>query len=101
MKHLTRPSAFLTYNNEAVLPFYILHQTVIVTLSYAIVRWPIPDLLKFHIVLLASFAIVMVIYEYLVRRINLLRFLFGMKLISRRLAPPVLEVQTQETAKVL
>lgn len=101
MQHLNFNTPFLKYANEAALPFYILHQTVIVTLSYSVVRWPIPDLLKFLIVLLASFAIVMVIYEYLVRRVNLLRFLFGMKLISRRPAPPVLEVQTQEAAKAL
>jgi hypothetical protein len=37
---------------------------------------------KFILISLTSFAIIMAIYEVLIRHINLLRFLFGMKLIS-------------------
>lgn len=79
MRHLNFNTNFLRYANEAVLPFYILHQTVIVILSYFIVGWAIPDLLKFMVVLLASFTVTMLLYEFLVRRFNLLRFIFGMK----------------------
>jgi hypothetical protein len=43
------------------------------------VQWAIPDLLKWLIVLPVSFAIIMVLYEFLVRRYNIMRFLFGMK----------------------
>jgi glucan biosynthesis protein C len=83
MQRLNFNTHFLKYANEAVLPFYILHQTVIVTLGYFIVHWPIPDWLKFFTILLGSFGVVMVLYEYLVRRINILRFLFGMKLLPK------------------
>lgn len=70
---------FLKYASEASLPYYILHQTVIVTLAYSIVGWQIPALVKFVILLAATFLIVAALYEFLVRRSNLLRFLFGMK----------------------
>jgi glucan biosynthesis protein C len=83
MTHLNSNKPFLKYANEAVLPFYILHQTVIVTLGYAVVRWSIPDWLKFLLLLVISFALVMGLYEFLVRRINSLRFLFGMKLLPK------------------
>jgi surface polysaccharide O-acyltransferase-like enzyme len=83
MQHLKFNTPFLKYANEAVLPFYILHQTVIVFLGYFILGWAIPDMLKFIVILLASFAVVMLLYEFLVRRFNLLRFLFGMKLLPR------------------
>jgi glucans biosynthesis protein C len=86
MQHLNSNTPFLKYANEAVLPFYILHQTVIVTLSYFIVHWPIPDWLKFITILLTSFVLVIALYEFLVRRFNLLRFLFGMKLRPRSTA---------------
>jgi glucan biosynthesis protein C len=56
------------------------------------VQWAIPDLLKWAIILVASFAIIMVLYEFLVRRFNLMRFLFGMKL--RPKAPVVLPQET-------
>ena len=67
------------YANEAVLPFYILHQTVLLRIGYFVVQWDIPDLLKFLIISSSSFATIVVLYEYLVRRVNILRFLFGMK----------------------
>lgn len=78
-KHLNFSTPFLTYANEAVLPFYILHQTVLLCVGYFVVQWAIPDLLRWVIILLASFVLIMVLYEFLVRRYNVMRVLFGMK----------------------
>ena len=73
----TRP--FLRYANEAVLPFYILHQTVILTIGFFVVRWTIPDLGKFVIIAASSFVGIIAVYELIVRRHDPMRFLFGMK----------------------
>jgi hypothetical protein len=48
-------------------------------LSFFIVQWAIPDWLKFVFILTTSFLVSVGLYEFLVRRFNLLRFLFGMK----------------------
>jgi glucan biosynthesis protein C len=80
MQHLTVNTPFLRYTNEAVLPFYILHQTVIISIGFFVVRWAIPDLLKFVLIAASSFFLIMALYEFLVRRYNVMRFLFGMKL---------------------
>ena len=93
MQHLKVNTPFLKYANEAVLPFYIIHQTVIVTLGYSIVSWPIPDWLKFFIILLSSFGLTAILYEFLVRRNNILRFLFGMKVLPRRQPAPFGPIQ--------
>lgn len=85
-QHLGRNTPFLQYANEAVLPFYILHQTVVVALAYLVVQWAVPDGLKFAIILIASFLVSVGMYEFLVRRSNLLRVLFGMKPKERRSA---------------
>jgi len=79
IQHLHASTPFLKYANEAVLPFYILHQTVLVGVGYLVVQWAIPSLLRWAILLLASFAIITVLYEFLVRRWNVMRVLFGMK----------------------
>jgi len=79
MKHLSFNTSFLKYGNEAVLPFYILHQTVIFPLAYFVVQWAVPDGLKFVLILTGSFLVSVGLYESLVRRNNLLRVLFGMK----------------------
>ncbi len=78
MKHLNVNTPFLKYANETVLPFYILHQTVLLGVGYLVVRWAIPDALKWLIIASISFVTVMGLYE-LVRRNNVLRVLFGMK----------------------
>ena len=94
-KHLNFGTPFLTYANEAVLPFYILHQTMIMGVGYFVVQWAIADLLKWFIVVLVSFILIMIVYEFLVRRYNVMRFLFGMKL-----RPKAPTAQPQEAAPV-
>jgi peptidoglycan/LPS O-acetylase OafA/YrhL len=73
----------LWYANEAVLPFYIMHQTVLLGVGYFVVQWAIPDLLKWAVITVISLLIIGVVYIVLVRRSNLLRILFGMKPLPR------------------
>ena len=79
MQYLTVQNKFLAYANEAVLPFYILHQTVLLCVGYYVTHWHIPDPVKYILISLSSFVIILLIYEILIRRINLIRILFGMK----------------------
>jgi glucan biosynthesis protein C len=83
MQHLTRSTPFLKYANEAVLPFYILHQTVLLIVGYFIVQWAIPDLAKWMIIFVCSFPIILALYEFVVRRFNVMRVLFGMRPLAR------------------
>ncbi len=78
-RYLNSDNKFLSYANEAVLPFYILHQTVIISIGFYVVQWGAGVGLKYLIISTTSFAVIMLVYELLVRRINILRFLFGMK----------------------
>ena len=72
---------FLRYANEAVLPFYILHQTIILIIGFYIVQWDTGVAAKYMIITPASFIAIMAIYELLIRRVNALRFIFGMRLV--------------------
>ena len=78
-KHCNTDNRFLEYANEAVLPFYILHQTVIVTIGFYFIHWNTGVYFKYIVLCIASFASICLIYELLVRRINVLRILFGLK----------------------
>jgi peptidoglycan/LPS O-acetylase OafA/YrhL len=94
MQRLTFSTPALKYANDAVLPFYILHQTVLLLVGYFVVGWSIPDPLKYVVIAAISFAVIIGIYEYLIRRNNLMRFLFGMKPAAReREARPVLSAR--------
>ncbi len=100
MRHLNFSTPFLKYANEAVLPFYILHQTVIFSLAIYVVQWTIPDLFKWVAILIPSFVISLVLYEFLVRRFNVLRFLFGMKHLVKPLEAYAREKPTIEFSSI-
>jgi len=72
----------IRYANDAVLPVYILHQTLIVVIGYYVIQWDIPVVAKYFFVVAAVFLSSLVIYE-VVRRINATRFLFGIKVRKR------------------
>jgi len=77
-RFLNRTGPVLKYSNEAALPVYILHQTVIIVIGFYVVQlaWGIG--LKFAVIMTASFVATMLFYELLVRRWNPVRVLFGM-----------------------
>jgi glucan biosynthesis protein C len=90
-KYLNFNHKVLTYGNEAVLPFYIFHQTIILCVGLFVIRWNIGIGPKYLIIALVSFGLIMALYDLLVRRFNVMRFFFGMrpkKKTSKTPAPP-------------
>jgi glucans biosynthesis protein C len=69
----------LNYLNQAVYPFYILHQTVIVILSYYVVQAQETILMKYIFTVAATFFISVLIYHLFIQPFGVMRFLFGMK----------------------
>ncbi len=67
------------YGREAQLPYYVLHQSPIIALGYYVVQWNIGVLPMLLLITLSSMAITLLVYEFVVRRIPVVRFLFGMK----------------------
>jgi len=78
-RHLNFNNKTLVYGNEAILPFYIFHQTIILTVGWFVIRWNLGILPKYLIISVVSFALVMALYELLVRHKNIVRFFFGMR----------------------
>ena len=81
-KHFNRNIKVLAYGSQAVLPFYILHQTIILFVGWYIIPLDMSFLLKYLIISTASFILIMLIYEVCIKRLNMVRFLFGMRLIK-------------------
>ena len=77
-RHLTRGGPVLTYLTLGVFPFYIVHQTVIVVAAHHLARLGLPQGLEALILIVATFAACFATYE-VVRRIGVLRPLFGLK----------------------
>lgn len=78
-KYLNFKNKVLAYGNEAVLPFYIFHQTIILCVGWFVIRQDMGILPKYVIIAVISFVLIMALYELLVRRFNVVRFFFGMR----------------------
>jgi len=83
-RYLNFKNTLLVEANQAVLPFYVLHQTVIVIVAFFLITWTIPVLLKYLLLASLSFVIIVGLYEGVIRRLPPLRFLFGMKAREKR-----------------
>ena len=78
-KYLDVYKPLLAYANEAALPFYILHHPVLLSVGFLVVRWAVPVAVKFAVIDVLSFVLILGLYEFLVRRANVQRVLFGTK----------------------
>ena len=79
-RYLNVSKPMLPHLNEAVYPFYILHQTVIVLIGYYVLtRTTLGVYDGFLVVSISSLLVCVVVYWFLIRPFNVTRFLFGMK----------------------
>ncbi|MCE8426378.1 MAG: acyltransferase family protein [Candidatus Methanoperedens sp.] len=81
-KHLSFDHKYLKVPNELVLPFYVLHQSVIVAIAFYVVVLDLIVIEKYFLIVLASFSIIVALL-YPISKFNLLRFLFGMRMKKR------------------
>jgi acyltransferase-like protein len=79
MRCLNFRNKVIDYANEAVLPFYVLHHPVIVVIAFYTIPWDMNLGIKFLFVSTAALVATLVLYDLLIRRWNITRWLFGMK----------------------
>lgn len=70
---------WLTYLNQATMPFYMLQQTVIMIVGFQVVQWSSGIALKYFTICGTSLLGIMGMYCLLIRRFTWLRLLFGMR----------------------
>ena len=78
-RYLNKRHKVLDYLNQAVYPFYILHQTVIVIIVYYVVQTNDSVMMKYGFTVLVSFLLTSTVYHVFIRPFAVTRFLFGMK----------------------
>ncbi|MBT1705851.1 acyltransferase family protein [Chryseosolibacter indicus] len=79
-KYLNRPSKALDYLSQAAYPVYIIHMIFLYLGSIIIFPLDIPVYLQFALNLVFTFAGCFAFYELVIRRINIVRPLFGLKM---------------------
>lgn len=89
---LNRPFAWLPRANEAVYPWYMLHQSLIVLIAYWLVPLRLGAILECALVVAGTVAGCYVLHEYLIRRVSGLRPLFGLKAAAETREVPALRL---------
>lgn len=82
-QYLNIDSPARKYLSEAIYPFYLLHQPVIVVVGYLILRLDLLLVWEVVIIIAISFTTSITIYWFLVKPYNFMRIIFGMKRIKR------------------
>lgn len=85
---LNRPMRWLPYATQAVYPWYILHQTITVVAGYHLSKLALGPVVEPLLLLAITIGGCYVLYEYVIRRVAVLRPLFGVSYAAR---PPALQ----------
>jgi membrane-bound acyltransferase YfiQ involved in biofilm formation len=78
-RYLNRPSGALSYLSQAAYPVYIIHMFVMYAGASFILPMDISVITKLIIMVLFTISVCYLIYEIFIRRIGILRPLFGVK----------------------
>ncbi len=84
-KYLNKPGATLSYLSQAAYPVYIIHMIVLYLGAMIILPLEIPVIAKFISIIVSTATMCFLIYEYMIRRIGILRPLFGLKWKSNKI----------------
>ncbi|MCC5645511.1 acyltransferase family protein [Nostoc sp. CHAB 5824] len=81
-RYLSFTNNILQYTTLAAYPVFLLHQTVLVVISFYVVQWNLGIAAKFLIISTVTVLVTNALYEMLVKRFKITRFLFGLKPIN-------------------
>jgi glucan biosynthesis protein C len=84
MRYLAYSPRWLPYMTEATYPAYIIHLPILSFIALFVVGWQIPLLLKFAVIAVTTCIAVLSVYDVAIKRVPLLRFLFGLKPLPAR-----------------
>jgi len=78
-QYLNKPSEMLSYLSKAAYPIYIIHMFVLFAGALIILPLEMHPMVKFITITVFTFVVCYLIYELILRRIRVLRPLFGLK----------------------
>lgn len=79
LRYLNKPSKIKEYLNNAVFPFYVLHQTVIVIIMYYLKNIEVIPLIKWAILSSLTIVLCWIFYYFLIKKLGKYRVWFGAK----------------------
>jgi glucan biosynthesis protein C len=87
MRFLNFSNRLLRYGQEAIVPFFVVHQPAIIVIAYFVVQMNAGLVPKLLIVVVGAFIGSLALYQFVIRRVGVLRVAFGMKQSFRHTVP--------------
>ena len=78
-QYLNKPNKWLSYLNQGVYPYYILHQSILIIIAYWLSSYALGGFIEPLIVILGTFIGCAIGFE-IIRRFKITRLLFGLKI---------------------
>lgn len=72
-------NGLLSYLNDAAFPIYVLHMPIVTAIGFYVIGFDLPWALKFALIIIVALSLTVGLYELAVRRIGVMRALFGLK----------------------
>jgi glucans biosynthesis protein C len=76
--YLNRPFRWLPYAREAVYPWYVLHQSLLLLFAWQLIPLRLGPVAEPVLILVGTIGGCALLHEYLIRRVRWLRPLFGL-----------------------
>jgi len=89
-KYFNKDHKYRKVMNEAIYPFYLLHQPALIFVGYVVLKWDMSYGLQALLITLISLVSIIITYWFIIRKFNFLRMAFGMK-----------RKQKKETSKIV
>ncbi|WP_299157782.1 acyltransferase family protein [uncultured Tenacibaculum sp.] len=81
-KYFNKDHKYRSVLNEAIYPFYLLHQPALIFVGYFVLQWDMAYGLKAIFIILFSLISIITTYWFIIKKFNFLRIVFGMKKIK-------------------
>lgn len=85
-RYFNKDHKFRQVLNEAIYPFYLLHQPALIFVGYVVLQWDISYGLQALLITLLSLVSIIGCYWFIIRKFNILRVVFGMKVKPKKQA---------------
>jgi len=79
-KYFNKDHKFRKVMNEAIYPFYLLHQPALIFVGYFVLQWNISYAMQAILITILSLLSIIIPYWFIIRKFNVLRVCFGLKL---------------------
>jgi len=78
-KYFNKDHAYRKIMNEAIYPFYLLHQPALIFVGYFVLKWNISYAIQAFLITVISLSSILITYWFIIRKFNVLRVCFGLK----------------------